>query len=151
MAASRFDLQQGTSTSNLVTETRHPSRVRLFLGALLLVFVVLTIVFIALYAHEKSDSGNSDGRLEIERNETSQQNLTEQNHTQQNRTQQNSSVACEDPSCVISAGGMLSSYNRGVKYNTIKVRVTKYFVHTCQLSLFLSELRREQFENGLTK
>ena len=89
MSTSKFELQQGgSSSSNLVTETRKPSKVRFLLGILLILFLVLAIVFIVLYVNEKKDDGDGGG---VGRNSTQGQG----GHGQ----------LCEDPSCVISAGG----------------------------------------------
>lgn len=90
MSTSKFELQQGgSSSSNLVTETRKPSKVRFLLGILLILFLVLAIVFIVLYVNEKKDDDGDGGG--VGRNSTQGQG----GHGQ----------LCEDPSCVISAGG----------------------------------------------
>ena len=95
MSTSKFELQQGgSSSSNLVTETRKPSKVRFLLGILLIIFLVLAIVFIVLYVNEKKDDDGDGGG--VGRNSTQGQGGGSQGGHGQ---------LCEDPSCVISAGG----------------------------------------------
>ena len=79
----------GTSTSNLVIETREPSKVKYILGIILLIFLVMAIVFIALYVSEKNNDDNDEARVG------------------RNNSQGTGGESCEDASCVISAGGRL--------------------------------------------
>jgi hypothetical protein len=83
--------QGGASTSNLVTETRKPSKVKFILGILLFVVLVVAIVFIALYVSEKNDNGSGNGQT-----------------VGGNSSQGTGDKSCEDVSCVISAGGTLT-------------------------------------------
>ena len=87
----------GTSTSNLVVETRKPSKVKCILGILLFIFFIMAIVFIALYVSEKNNDDNDKARVG------------------RNSSQGTGGESCEDASCVISAGDILQNMDTSVK------------------------------------
>ena len=57
------DIHGSSSTANLISEIRKPSKIRVVVFVLLIVLLVLSIAFIALYVREKTTETQAKGKM----------------------------------------------------------------------------------------
>ncbi|XP_028410275.1 endothelin-converting enzyme homolog [Dendronephthya gigantea] len=86
-------------------ETRKPSKVRLFLAALFLVLLVLSITFSSLYVVEKNKTTSEGGQSKQRPNGTATQSTIKSSLTPSTKT-------CNTLRCVVSAAGILNNLDQ---------------------------------------
>ncbi|CAB4014795.1 endothelin-converting enzyme homolog, partial [Paramuricea clavata] len=105
----------------LEPETRKPSKVRLVIMVLFVVLLVLSVVFISLYAVERNKSSN-EGSTKQQGNDTNPTTSLSPNTTTQpaTGTPRHSTTAkptktCSSPACIISAADILNKLDESTK------------------------------------